>query len=63
MLGFKFRIILFLAHRVRISAVLPWDRKFYLTHVMVPRLSCEGCTLVVFEITHKASSDVIVMLK
>ena len=24
-----------------------WDRKSYLTHVIIPRLSCEGCTLVV----------------
>ena len=37
---------LVLAHRIRISEVLPWDRNSY------PMLSHEGCTLVVSELTH-----------
>ena len=32
----------FLAHRIRISEILPWDGKSYLTHTILPRLSCEG---------------------
>ena len=31
-----------LAHRIRISEILPWDRKSYLTHAILPRLSREG---------------------
>ena len=27
----------FLAHRIRISEILPWDRKSYLTHAILPR--------------------------
>ena len=42
----------FLAHRIGISEILPWDRKFYLTHAVLPRPSREGCTLVVLELTH-----------
>ena len=38
---------LFLAHRIRTSESLSWDRTSYFTHVIIPRLSCEGCTLVV----------------
>ena len=30
------------AHRVRISEILPWDTKSYLTHIILPRLSREG---------------------
>ena len=30
---------LVLAHRIRISEILPWDRKSYLTHVILPRAS------------------------
>ena len=26
-----------LAHRIRISEILPWDRKSYLTHAILPR--------------------------
>ena len=26
-----------LAHRIRISEILPWDRKSYLTHSILPR--------------------------
>ena len=29
----------FLAHRIRISEILPWDRKSYLTHAILPRTS------------------------
>ena len=42
-----------LAHRIRISEILPWDRKSYLTQAILPRLSREGLhTLVVLELTH-----------
>ena len=41
----------FLAHWIRISEILPWDRKSYLTNVNLPRLSGDGCTLVVLELT------------
>ena len=27
------------AHRIRISGILPWDRKSYLTHAILPRTS------------------------
>ena len=33
---------LILAHRIRISEILPWDRKSYLTHAILLRLSYEG---------------------
>ena len=36
------RVCKFLVHRVRISEILPWDRKSYLTHAILPRLSSEG---------------------
>ena len=47
-----FRASIFLAHQIRTSEILPWDRKSYLTHVILPRLSREGsqCTLVVLEL-------------
>ena len=32
----------FLVHQIRISEILPWDRKSHLTHVILPRLSREG---------------------
>ena len=41
-----------LAHPIRTSEILPWDRKSYLTHAILPRLSREGCILVVLELTH-----------
>ena len=41
-----------LALLIRISDVLPWDRKSYLTHVILPRLSLEGCTMPALELTH-----------
>ena len=43
---------LILAHRIGISVILSWDRKSYLTHAILPRLSREGCALVVLELTH-----------
>ena len=45
-----------LAHQIRISDILYWDRKSYLAHVtcILHRLSCEGCTLVVLELTYMA---------
>ena len=33
---------LFLAHRIRISDILPLDIKSYLTHAILPMLSLEG---------------------
>ena len=41
-----------LAHRIRISEILPWDRKSYLTHAILSRLSSKVCTLIVLELTH-----------
>ena len=32
----------FLAYGIRISEILPWDRKSYLTHAILTRLSREG---------------------
>ena len=54
----------FLAHRIRISEILPWDRKYYLTHAISHRLSCEGSVRWLYGNSHTwSSSDVIVMLK
>ena len=36
------KILSFLAHRIRIIDILPWDRKLYLTQAISPRLSREG---------------------
>ena len=41
---------IFLARQIRIFEVLAWDRNSYLTHVILPRLSREDCTLVVLEL-------------
>ena len=42
-----------LAHRIRISEILPWDRKSYLIHAILPRLSHEGFhTKVVLELMY-----------
>ena len=41
-----------LAHSTWIAEILPWGRKSYLTHVILPRLSREGYTLVVLELEH-----------
>ena len=40
----------FLALRIRMSDILSWDRKSYLTHVILSRLSGEGCTFLVLEL-------------
>ena len=32
-------IVIFLAHWIRISEILPWDSKSYLTHAILPRAS------------------------
>ena len=54
----------FLAHRIRLSEILPWDRKSYLIHAILPRLSCEGFILWLYwNSSTWSSSDVIVMLK
>ena len=53
----------FLTHRMRISEILPWDRKTYLSHGILPRLSREGSvTLLFWNSCTWSSSDVIVML-
>ena len=44
------RINIILPHRIRTSEILPCDSKSFLTHVILPRLSREGCTLVVLEL-------------
>ena len=43
--------LLCLAHQIRIIDILFWDRKSYLTNVIIRRLSREGCTLVVLGLT------------
>ena len=40
----------FLAYGIRIFDILSLDRKSYHTHVILPRLSREGCVLVVLEL-------------
>ena len=45
-------IMIILAHWIRISDILSWDRKYYLTHVILQRLSCEEWTLIVLELMH-----------
>ena len=35
---------LFLALQIPIFEILPWDKKSYLTPVILPRLSHENCT-------------------
>ena len=49
----------FLAHRIRISEILPCDRKSQISVLSYPGLH----TLVVLEFTPWSSSDVVVMLK
>ena len=54
----------FLAHPIRISEILPWDRKSYLTHAILPRLPREGFIHLLYWYSHTLSSgDVIVMFK
>ena len=53
-----------LAHRIWIPEILPWDRKSYLTHAILPRLSREGYIHWLYWNSRTLwSSDVIVMLK
>ena len=53
-----------LAHRIRISEILPWDRKSYLTQAILPRLSREGYThWLHWNSRTWSSSEDIVMLK
>ena len=55
---------IFLAHRIRISEILPWDRKSYLIQAILPRLSCEGYIYWLYWNSRTwLSSDVIVMFK
>ena len=54
----------FLAHRIEISEIFPWDRKSNLTHAILPRLSCEGFIHWLYWNSRTwSSSDVGVMLK
>ena len=53
---FKYNVNAFLAHRIRIAEILPWDRKSCLADVTLPRLSREGCALVVLELTHMVAN-------
>ena len=54
----------FLAHRIRISEILPWDRKSFLTHAILPRLSRGGYIHWLYWNSRTlSSSDVIVMLE
>ena len=51
-----------LGHQIRISEILPWDRKSYLTHAILPRLSREGYIHWLYWNSRTlSSSDVIVM--
>ena len=53
-----------LAHRIRVSEILPRDRKSYLSHAILPSLSCEGSVRrLCWNSRTWSSSDVIVMLK
>ena len=38
-LSFIFNYLIILAHQIRISEILPWDRKSYFTHAILPRTS------------------------
>ena len=52
------------AHRIRISEILPWDRKSYLTHAILPRLTRDGYIHWLYWNSRTlSSSDVIVMLE
>ena len=54
----------FLAHRIRISEILTWDRKSYLTQAILPRLSREGYIHWLYWNSRTwSSSDVNVMFK
>ena len=52
-----------LEHRIGISEILPWVRKSYLTHVILPRWSREGYIhWLYWNSSTWLSSDVIAML-
>ena len=56
-------VVTFLAHQIRISEILPWDRKSNLAHAILPRLSREGTIhWLCCNSRSLSSSDVIVML-
>ena len=53
-----------LAYLIRISEILPWDRKSYLTQAILPRLSREDyINWLHWDSRTWSSSDVIVMFK
>ena len=53
-----------LAHRIRVSEILPRDRKSYLSHAFLPSLSCEGSVRRLYWNSRTwPSSDVIATLK
>ena len=55
---------IFLSHGIRISEILSWDRKSYLTYAILYRLSREGYIHRLYWNSRTwSSSDVIVMLK
>ena len=52
------------AHQIRISEILPWDRKSYLTHAILPRLSRKDYIHWLYWNSRTLpSSEVIVMFK
>ena len=52
------------AHWIRISEILPWDRKSYLIQAILPRLSCEAYIHWLYWNSQTwSSSDVIVMFE
>ena len=53
-----------LAHWIRISDILLWDRKSYLTHAILPKLTREGYIHWLYWNSRTlSSSDVIVIFK
>ena len=59
--GIEFQL---LTYRIRISEILPWDRKSYLTQAILPRLSREAYVhRLHWNSRTWSSSDVIVMFK
>ena len=47
-----------IAHQIRIFEISVWVRNSNLTHVILPRLLCEGCILVVLEPIYMCGSEV-----
>ena len=52
-LPYTTKLIYNLAHWIRISDILSWARNSYLTHVILPRLSCVRCLMLVLEFTRR----------